>query len=222
MPMTARLATLLLALFMTFPVLAAPADGASLVPGVDYIEIPGGQPYDSEGGAIEVVEVFGYTCPHCAAFEPRLQAWKARLPADVKVTPLAAPFGGHWMPYARAYFAARTMGVATRTHSAMFRALHEDGALPMNGPTPTEIAGFYAGHGVDPARFQAVMASDAVQAEVDRADAFLRRTGVDGTPALVVAGRYRVLGNSFDDLLRNAQALVARERAARARVGRAD
>ncbi|MFP7722933.1 thiol:disulfide interchange protein DsbA/DsbL [Lysobacter sp. A3-1-A15] len=219
MPMTARLAALLLALLMTLP--AAARDAAPLVPGVDYVEIPDGQPFEDDG-AIEVVEVFGYTCPHCAAFEPRLRAWKARLPADVRVTPVAAPFGGHWMPYARAYFAARTMGVATRTHAAMFRALHEERALPLGGATASDISAFYAGQGVDAERFEAAMASDAVQADLQRADAFLRRAGVDGTPALVVQGRYRVLGNSFQELLDNADALVARERAARARAGLAD
>ena len=34
-------------------------------------------------GKIEVVEFFCYGCPHCNAFEPTLDAWAKKLPADV-------------------------------------------------------------------------------------------------------------------------------------------
>ena len=63
---------------------SAPADDAP-VPGVDYVEIEGGAPYRATPGTIEVAEVFAYWCGHCANFAPRLEAWKAKLPADVRV-----------------------------------------------------------------------------------------------------------------------------------------
>jgi thiol:disulfide interchange protein DsbA len=34
-------------------------------------------------GKLEVVEFFWYECPHCNAFEPALEAWSKKLPADV-------------------------------------------------------------------------------------------------------------------------------------------
>ena len=34
--------------------------------GRDYVEIPGGQAWAARPGRIEVAELFGYTCPHCA------------------------------------------------------------------------------------------------------------------------------------------------------------
>jgi thiol:disulfide interchange protein DsbA len=195
------------------PAWAAPAEEP--VAGVDYIEIPGGEPFGSAPGRIEVVEVFGYTCPHCAHFEPLVSAWAAKLPEDVSFVPVPAPFGGYWIPYARAFYAAQAHGLVERTHADMFRALHEERSLPLMRATPAEIAGFYAGYGADPEQFAATMVSADTDARLDRAHDFIRRSGVDGTPALVVAGRYRVLGNSFAELLRNAEALVARERARR-------
>src|SRR5688572_16617828 len=80
--------------------------GPAPIDGVDYVVIEGGQPYNAVKGKIEVVEVFGYTCPACAKLEPLVAKWKTSLPTDVAFTPLAAPMGGHWMPYARAFFAA--------------------------------------------------------------------------------------------------------------------
>lgn len=210
--MTFRL-SLLLALLLPFATSAAPP--AAPVEGTDYEVIEGGAPYEPVPGRIEVAEVFGYTCSHCAHFEPAVQAWKAKLPKDVKFTPVAAPFGGYWLPFARAYFAAKALGVADRSHEAVFRALHEEGTLPRN-PTDGELAAFYAQFGVQPARFVAVLDSPGVAADLRKADDFLRRSGVDGTPTMIVAGKYRVTAQR-DDVLRVVDQLVARERAARAR-----
>ncbi|MDQ3617747.1 MAG: thiol:disulfide interchange protein DsbA/DsbL [Pseudomonadota bacterium] len=222
--MTSRLA-LLLALFLLSMLLsvtatAATAAGPAPVAGTDYVEIADGQPFAPQAGKIEVVEIFGYTCPHCANFQPVLAPWKARLPADVQFTSLAAPFGGYWIPYARAYYAARTLGLLERTHGAMFRALHDERRLPLSRPTPQEIAGFYAGYGAEPQRFMQAMADPSIDAEFKRVNAFIQRSGVEGTPTLIVNGKYRVLGNSFQDTLRITGQLVARERAARDRAAR--
>ena len=57
------------------------------------------------------------------------------------------------------------------------------------------------------------MTSAATDAQLERARTFIRRSGVDGTPSLVVAGRYRVIGRSFEQVLDTVDALIARERA---------
>lgn len=217
--MPARVLMLLFAvLFMPSVAFGAGASaaprGPAPVEGADFVPIEGGAPYAPAAGTIEVAEVFGYTCPHCAHFEPKLAAWKAKLPADVRVRHVPAPFGGPWLPYARAYFAGEALGVTARTHPRVFRALHQAGELPRN-PTADELVAFYAGLGVPAARFRAAYDAPAVDAQLQRARAFIERSGVEGTPALVVNGKYRVLGTSVDDMLRIAEHLVARERAAR-------
>ena len=221
-PARTRLLLLLTALLPLAALAATPNPmpqprGPAPVVDVDYTVIDGGLPYAPVNGKIEVVEVFGYTCPHCAHFEPMVSAWKARLPADVNFTAVAAPMGGHWIPYARAFLAAQSLGLDGKTHKAMFEALHVDGSLPLSRPTPEEIAGFYAGHGANAQRFVAAMASPATDARLEQARAFMIRSGVQGTPAIVVNGRYRVIGTSFEDMLRITDHLVARERAAKSR-----
>ena len=51
------------------------------VEGKDYLRVA--QPVPMTGDKIEVVEFFGYWCPHCNAFEPALEAWVKKLPATV-------------------------------------------------------------------------------------------------------------------------------------------
>lgn len=217
--MTVRALTLLFAALL-MPAIALAAGkstaprGPAPVEGTDFVRIEGGTPYAPKAGTIEVAEVFGYTCPSCAKFDPMIATWKATLPADVRVRYVPAPFGGPWVPYARAFFAGEALGVTAQAHPRVFRALHEAGELPRN-PTADELASFYAGFGVPAARFTAAYTAPAVDKQLEHARAFIERSGVEGTPALVVNGKYRVIGSSYEDMLRIAEHLIARERAAR-------
>lgn len=195
---------------------AAPGLPTDLVEGRDFVTVKDSAPFEATPGKIEVVEVFGYTCPHCAHFEPMLDAWRAKQQDDVKFVAMPAPFGNWWMPYAKAYYAAQELDLADKTHVAMFNAIHEEKSLPgaPNVATDARIAQFYARFGADPADFARRMESAPVALRLRNAEAFIDRTGVDGTPNLVVDGKYRVLGASQEDALRITDALVARERAA--------
>jgi thiol:disulfide interchange protein DsbA len=189
--------------------------GPAPVAGIDYIEIPGGQPFEPASGRIEVAEIFSYTCPHCAQFEPLVLAWRARQPADVKFTPVAGFFGGNPEPFAKAFYAADALGLRTKTHEAMFRAIHIEQTLDAMKATPETIAAFYGKFGADPKQFASTMTSFATDAKVKRASQFIQKSGVEGSPGIVVDGKYRVTGKTLEDMLRITTHLVAKERAAR-------
>jgi thiol:disulfide interchange protein DsbA len=184
------------------------------VQGRDYEVIDGGLPFQAVPGKVEVAEVFGYPCPHCAHFEPALEAWVAKLPAQASFVAIPADFRDDWVPYARAYWAAQALGVARRSHQAMYDALHVEQSLPLSGAAPEEIATFYQRYGIAPARFVAAYRAPAVDAQMERARAFVVRSELEGTPTLVVAGRYRVTADSRDRQLATARWLLDREIAA--------
>jgi protein dithiol oxidoreductase (disulfide-forming) len=212
------------------PAQGAPADGAAaasnpVVPpegpapvlGKDYVEIPNGQPYAPLNGKIEVVEVFGYVCPACARFAPDVAAWKKKLPADVRVTYVPVAFAPAWMPYAKAFYAAESKGLVDKTHDAVFTKIHLERSLPGEGQAadPAKVAAFYAGYGVDAKEFLSLMNSFGVDAQVNRAKQFAMKSGVEGTPTIIVNGKYRVTGGTtYADVLRIADHLIAMERAA--------
>lgn len=194
------------------PAAQAPQELAP-VAGTHYVEIADPQPYLPLNGQIEVVEVFGYTCPACASFEPLVSTWKQRQPDDVRVSLLAAPFGGAWQPFAKAFYAAESMDLVEATHKPLFDAIHRERSLP-DGSTDA-IAGFYASHGADAGQFAQTMESFAVSGQLRRANQFIERTGVNATPTMVVNGKYRVVsGQDFQDVLRIVDYLVEQERAA--------
>ncbi len=209
---------LLLMLLAAAPLMACAAPPApALVEGQDYELVAEAGPFAPLAGKIEVAEVFGYTCPHCARFEPLLEAWVAKQPADVRFTLVPAAFGGYWDSYARAFYAAEQVGVLKRSHADVFKALHEQGSLPAQNVSPDELATFYSQYGVQPQRYVEALRSQQVDDKVKYARAFAMRVKVTGTPMLIVNGKYLVKGKTFDDTLRIASALVARERSAGSR-----
>ncbi|CTP92829.1 thiol:disulfide interchange protein DsbA/DsbL [Xanthomonas graminis] len=201
------------------PAAARTPSGAEPVAGTDYVDIPGGQPFQPTNGKIEVAEVFGYVCPACARFQPQIGPWKAGLASDVHFVYVPAMFGGPWDDYARAFYAAEAMGVQEKTHEALYKAIHVDETLKgeRGRDSVQDIAGFYAKYGVDPKQFADTMGSFAVSTKTNRAKQFAMRSGVTGTPSLIINGKYLVKGKNYDDILRIADHLIARERAALAK-----
>lgn len=196
-----------------------PPQGPAPVAGKDYVEIPNGQPYAPLNGQIEVVEVFGYVCPACARFAPEVASWKKRQPADVRVSYVPVVFGDVWAPYGKAFYAAQAKGLVDKTHDAMFAAIHLQRTLPGEGKPPADpaqIAQWYAGYGVDAKEFVALMNSFSTNAQIGRGMQFAKNSGVEGTPTIIVNGKYRVTGGqTYADVLRIADHLVAMERAKR-------
>jgi protein dithiol oxidoreductase (disulfide-forming) len=193
---------------------AAGGDPAAPRYGKDYEILAVPQPTYGQG-KIEVAEVFGYTCVHCAHLQPSVDTWKPALPAEVRFEYVPGVFGGIWDSFARAYFAAEIMGVLDKTHDKVFRAIHVEHTIKTGDLN--EIAELYGTMGVDKAKFLATMQSFAVNAKLNRAKQFAQRTGVTGTPTMIVAGKYRVSvmqDRGFDGMLKTVDFLVAYERAA--------
>lgn len=198
------------------PPTAAASSAAAATPrvGIDYEVMPLPAPTYRQGG-IEVAEVFSYACIHCAHFQPLVTAWKNKLPKDVRWEYVPADFGPVWNTFARAYFAADQMHVLAKTHEAIFRAVHEEHAI--SSGTPEEVAALYGKFGVAPNKFLTAMNSPATEQRLAHARQFVLATGIEGTPTLVIDGRYRVSATAdrgFPGMLATADYLIALERAA--------
>jgi thiol:disulfide interchange protein DsbA len=199
----------LLALLLPYATVAA-STGPTPVEGEDYVVIEGGQPYRPLAGTVEVVEVFGYWCPHCHDFQAQLEAWQRKLPAGVRFTYVPAVFD-EGDAFARGFFAAEGAGAVAKTHDAVYRAVHVDGVLARNA-TVDEVAWFYGQQGLDAAKTRAAMLSPATDAKLRAAHDFALRSGVEGTPTLIINGRYRITAHTHEDGLRIADQLIAQLR----------
>ena len=191
--MLKRLGLLLAGLVATSAVFAADAPAPTAwEEGKNYFLVDPPQP-TATGDKVEVLEVFSYACPHCAHFQPYAEQLKTSLPAGAVFTYMPAVFNPSWEPYARAYYTAESLGVLDKTHQPLFDALHRD-HLPLR--TIDDLAGFYAQNGVDKAKFLATSASFEVESKLARSQTIVKADGIDGTPSIVVNGKYRITGAS--------------------------
>jgi thiol:disulfide interchange protein DsbA len=161
--------------------------GPAPVEGQDYFVID--TPDQPSGDKVQVVEVFGYGCPHCAHLQPFLAKWEKTMPSDVQFSYLPGPFGGLPDAFQRAFFAAQAMGVQAKSHDAVYKAVHEDKRVT----TADDVPKLYADYGVDPKVFASTMQSFAVSAKVNQAQDQETRWGITGTPTIVIDGKYRVM-----------------------------
>lgn len=192
---------------------AAPLE-RSFVEGQHYFRIDPPQP-TSSGERIEVIEVFSYACIHCATFQPFVAAWQARQPAHVHFAHMPAIFNPEWDLLARIYYTAEVLGILEQTHAATFQRIHGE-RQPLRNIA--QAADFYASLGAtDRETFIRTAESFAVNTKHSRARSMVPRYGIEGTPTMIVAGKYRVTGASaggFEGILQVVDYLVAREHAA--------
>lgn len=206
-------------------VLAAPAHAAQVwVEGTHYALITPMQRTHVEAGKIEVMEVFSYGCTFCNRFQPTIDKLKHSLPPNAQLVYLPASFiaSEDWPMLQRAYLTAQSLGIAERTHQAIFDAVWKSGELSINKiplPSLEDAARCYARlSGVTPDEFLAQAHSSAVDMKVSAADAQVAAMKIGGTPCIVVNGKYRVELSSLkssDELVDLVKYLVGRESAAK-------
>ena len=201
-------ARLLIAVFtsaLAAPLAVAQAPAASpWKEGTHYFLVEPAVPSEAPAGKVEVTEVFSYGCPACNFFNPTMVKLRKSLPANAVMTYVPASFKANedWPMFQRAYLTAATLGIAEKSHDAMFEAvwkpnaplaiMSEDGrSLKSPLPTIEDAAKVYAQYGVKAEDFVATANSFAINAKMKRADAYLKATGTESTPTLVVAGKYR-------------------------------
>ena len=78
--------------------------------GTDYVVLDNAAPYEPVAGKVEVVEFFGYWCPHCNAFEPELETWLKRLPSNVSFKRVPVAFNQVHEPLQKLYYALESLG----------------------------------------------------------------------------------------------------------------
>ncbi|WP_413624475.1 thiol:disulfide interchange protein DsbA/DsbL [Luteibacter sp. Lutesp34] len=208
-----RLSLLFVGLALTAACSARPADDgtATYTEGQQYVATTTPQRLDPKDGKVEVVEVFSYGCIHCAHYESYAETLQKQLPKGVTFRVVPAAFNDAWLPYAQAYYAAQKLGVAQKAHAALFKAIHTD-HYPIH--TIDELADWYAtNYGVDKAKFVALATKDdGIRQRILADGKLIQGWGIDGTPTLVVNGKYRSAQiKDFDELNGVAKYLVNKE-----------
>jgi thiol:disulfide interchange protein DsbA len=159
----------------------------ALAQGRPFTEVP---QLPVEGGdKIEVAEFFWYGCIHCYNLEPNIEAWLKRVPADVHFRRIPAVFNNRMAGDAAIYYSFEALGLVDKLHKPFFDAIHKGG---LKLADPNAVNEWLAKQGVDTVKFADTMKSFGVQSKVRRAAQHTLGAKIDGTPAMLVQGRYSI------------------------------
>ncbi len=182
------------------------------VEGKDFIRVA--QPVPVTGDKIEVVEFFGYWCPHCHAFEPALDAWVKKLPASVNFKRMPVAFNAAQEQAQRLYFGIEALGLVDTLHRKVFAAMHvERKRLDKDA----DIADFAKANGVDPAKLQDAMKSFSVATKMRQSRQLSEAYRIEGVPTLGIQGRFMTspsIAGTQERALTTADMLIAQARKA--------
>ena len=170
-----------------------------------------------DASKVEVVELFWYGCGHCYKFEPMFEAWAKQQAADVLVLQQPAMWNKTMRVHAHAYYTAQALGVLDTTHMPLFKALNVDRKRLAD---KASLQAFFVKLGVDGEKFAKTFDSFGVNSQVNLADSRARSYKMQGTPEIVVNGKYRVasgLAGSQAGMLEVASYLIEKERKAMAK-----
>lgn len=140
---------------------------------------------------IEVMEVFWYGCSHCFDFEPLIKAWKEGIADDVIFARTPAVWRPVMKVHANVYYAAEALDMPEELHHDIFTILGKNPRLE----DQKQFAKAFAKYGVSEEKYLKTVKAFGITGKVSQAETRVRKNYmVQGTPELIVNGKYRVSG----------------------------
>ena len=173
-------------LFLCALFFANTAFAATPVAMKDYRTYVPPQPTES-GNKIEVIEFFYYGCPHCFALEPYINKWLSNAPKDVAFRRIPAVFSNDWIPLAKTFYALDALGELNRLNDAVYVAIH---VKHIDLSQEQTLFDGVAQQGIDRKKFADVYNSFSVKNRAEFAKTLTSTYAIEGTPSLVVDGKY--------------------------------
>jgi protein dithiol oxidoreductase (disulfide-forming) len=186
----------------------APVEGQQFV----RLNTPAAVTLPTPDKKLEVVEFFWFACPACFAFEPTLQAWSKKLPADIAFRQVPVGFAAPHQFHQKLFYALEEMGQLEAMHAKVFNAIHQQGKR-LN--SESDVVAFASANGLDGAKLADSMKSFSVSTKANRAKQLAEAYKIDGVPALGINGRFyttATMAGSYERAIQVAEFLIQRSR----------
>ena len=180
--------------------------------GKDYKRLDKPVAPEAPAGKVDVIEFFWYSCSHCNAFEPTLDAWVKTASKDMAIRRVPVAFNASFVPQQKLFYALEGMGKLDEVHAKVFRAIHVE---KQKLAKDDEIFAWIGKQGLDVAKFKEIYNSFSVSNQVRRASQLQDAYGVEGVPSMGVAGKYYTDGTmagSMQTVLQVVESLTAMAR----------
>lgn len=175
----------------------AAAQGAQYANGQGYKLLATPIATTAPAGKVEVVEFFWYGCPHCYRLQKSWEPWLAAHKQDVSYRAQPAVLAKYWEVMGRAYHAmVGAGGFDPQLHHNFFTAIHEK-SMPIQSLVKSEPAALYQMVEAEKgkpyaAKFKEQYESFGMGARIAKDRELQKTYKLEGTPTIVVAGKYAV------------------------------
>jgi protein dithiol oxidoreductase (disulfide-forming) len=187
---------------------------ADPIEGKDYTRLQQAVPV-AVPGKVEVIEFFGYWCPHCFHLEPKLEAWAKKLPANVNFRRIPVAWQESQAPFQQLFFALELLGVGSGIHLKVFQAVH---VQHLRLDTDAGVAAFAAANGIDKTKLADAMKSFSVATKLRAANQASAAYQIQGVPTFAITGQFLTSpeqAGGEDQALRVVEALTQKARVTR-------
>lgn len=174
-------------LLLSLGLIAATAIASSANPenGKEYRVLARPQPAEM-GKKVEVIEFFGYFCPHCRAFEPYLAEWVKKQGENILFKRIHVNFH-ELVAQQKLYYTLEALGKTEELHAKVFETFHvERNQLR----TDADVAIFVIKNGLDKQKFFEVYNSFSIQSKLSRTAQLQEAFQINGVPTIIIDGRY--------------------------------
>jgi thiol:disulfide interchange protein DsbA len=173
-----------------------PADaqlpGGRWKPGVNYDPVVPEQPTSVEPGKVEVIEFMWLGCPHCYALEPSILAWLKGKPAYIVFARVPVVWDLPHRAHARLFYTLTALGPELVEKAFDTIQLQRNPLIGASDAESLRIGQAWAvQQGVSAADFAGAWNSEAVNAQLQRAEDLVLRYRVQTVPSVVINGKYK-------------------------------
>ncbi|MFZ6649255.1 thiol:disulfide interchange protein DsbA/DsbL [Undibacterium sp. TJN25] len=175
-------------LFLIMGFVAAGASASVTAPqlGAEYQVLARPQPAEA-GKKVEVIEFFGYFCPHCNILDPMLTQWVKKQGDNIVFKRIHVDFSESTLPQQKLFATLEAMGKLEELHSKVFYAMHVE---RKRLGSDAEVLDFAVKNGLDKQKFQDTYNSFSVRSKLGRSKQLQETFNITGVPTFAVEGRY--------------------------------
>ena len=142
---------------------------------------------------VEVIEIFWYGCGACFVLDPYLETWKKSKPAHVEFIRVPVTWNAGAKLHARLYYTLQALKQDERLHTKVFDTIHRggNGLLGRDEASTLPVMLAWAKqNGIEEKAFTDAWNSMWVNTRLRQADETVRRYRAEGTPFMVINGKY--------------------------------
>ncbi|ABZ75066.1 DSBA oxidoreductase [Shewanella halifaxensis HAW-EB4] len=193
----------LVSLFLTFAMIACSepskldVDGnlvEGFVEGVHYRTLA--TPIPASNDDISVTEFFWYGCPHCQLFEKPLHDWEKTMADGVTLVQSPAVWSEAMKLHAKVFFIVQQMENMQQVHAALFEEIVGLREVRDLNEQQAKLGVFLSGYGLTQQKFNEKLNSADIISKLKQAIQLMSSAEINGTPTILVNGRYIVLNDS--------------------------